>query len=220
MKSIGGIIARRLLVNYRCDPDIVRGMVPEALTPKLHAGYAIAGICLIRLEQMRPIGLPATLGLSSENAAHRIAVVGAEGREGVFIPRRDTSSLVNAALGGLVFPVEQHRAHFEVEDDGRRVSLEMDGEAGLRVCGVEAETLPSSSIFNSLEESSSFFREGSVGLAPNGTGVELVTEGWEVSAFEVTELRSAFFDALPEGAAQFDHALVMRNLRHEWRAVC
>jgi hypothetical protein len=37
-------------------------------------GMGIAGICLIRLKQIRPRSLPALLGLSSENAAHRIAV--------------------------------------------------------------------------------------------------------------------------------------------------
>jgi hypothetical protein len=70
--------------------------LPAPFRPKLHRGYAIAGICLIRLERIRPVVFPSFCGISSENAAHRMAVLWDEpsggSREGVFIPRRDTDS--------------------------------------------------------------------------------------------------------------------------------
>src|SRR6187397_1241068 len=91
-----GTIKRRLLVNFRADPKAIQQILPSPFRPKLHRGHAIAGICLIRLEDIRPAGLPAIAGLSSENAAHRIAVEWTDStgtpREGVFIPRRDTGS--------------------------------------------------------------------------------------------------------------------------------
>jgi len=71
---IRGMIKRRLLVNFRADPEVVQRILPEPFKPKLHAGHAIGGVCLIRLEKIRPAGLPEIVGLSSENAAHRIAV--------------------------------------------------------------------------------------------------------------------------------------------------
>src|SRR5581483_8075608 len=93
---IKGIIKRRLLVNFRADAAVVQRLIPEPFRPKLHQGYSIVGICLIRLEQIRPVGLPALIGISSENAAHRFAVEWTDEsgvhREGVFIPRRDTGS--------------------------------------------------------------------------------------------------------------------------------
>src|SRR5438309_1015755 len=95
---IRGTIKRRLLVNFRAEPSVVQSILPEPFHPKLHAGHAIVGVCLIRLEQIRPAGLPAIMGFSSENAAHRIAVEWDERgvrKEGVFIPRRDTDALVN-----------------------------------------------------------------------------------------------------------------------------
>ena len=57
---------------------------------------------------MRPRFLPGAFGVSSENAAHRVAVLwndetGVE-REGVFIPRRDTDSVINRLAGGRLFP--------------------------------------------------------------------------------------------------------------------
>jgi hypothetical protein len=71
---IQGVIRRRLLVNFRVDPRVMQAQLPTRFRPKLHGAHAIAGICLIRLEAIRPRLVPKFLGLASENAAHRIAV--------------------------------------------------------------------------------------------------------------------------------------------------
>ena len=57
---IQGVIRRRLLVNYRVSPEAIARILPAPFRPKLQRGYAIAGICLIRLEQIRPRWLPAS----------------------------------------------------------------------------------------------------------------------------------------------------------------
>ena len=90
---IEGVIARRILLNFRIDPSAARKVVPHPLKLQLVNGFAVAGICLIRLEQVRPKGLPAFAGFSSENMAQRFAVLfeSAHGEEpGVYIARRDT----------------------------------------------------------------------------------------------------------------------------------
>ncbi len=105
---IQGLIRRRIFINFRVDPQIMHRQLPPRLQPKLQAGYAVAGICLIRLEHIRPRRLPALFGMSSENAAHRVAVTWTDdegtAREGVFIPRRDTNSRVARAAAGGCFP--------------------------------------------------------------------------------------------------------------------
>lgn len=96
---IQGVIDRRILVNYRVAPEAMAGVLPPPFRPLLVHGYAIGGICLIRLKQVRPRRLPLPMGIGSENAAHRIAVQweqDGERREGVYIPRRDTDSRLNA----------------------------------------------------------------------------------------------------------------------------
>jgi hypothetical protein len=231
---ITGIIRRRLLINFRADPEVTLRILPAGMRPKLHGSHAIVGICLIRLEQIRPKGLPAALGLSSENAAHRVAVewTGADGlpTEGVFIPRRDTSSALNALAGGRLFPGEHHHARFSAQDDGRAVSLSMepdDGDARVAVSGVVAETFPDSSCFRSVEEASDFFSPGCCGYsvthdANRLDGIKLVTHRWQVRPFEVTDVHSEFFadkSRFPKGSITFDHGLVMRNIEHEWRSL-
>ena len=75
LPNVHGTIKRRLLINYRVDPAVMQRHLPAPFRPKLHRGNAIAGMCLIRLEGIRPRRFPRALGLASENAAHRIAVV-------------------------------------------------------------------------------------------------------------------------------------------------
>ena len=92
MPKVHGVIRRRLLVNFRVEPALMQRNLPAPFRPKLHDGHAVAGICLIRLEEIRPKRFPRVVGLSSENAAHRVAVVweDADGpHEGVYIPRRE-----------------------------------------------------------------------------------------------------------------------------------
>ena len=54
LPTIEGIIRRRILVNFRVDPQVIQSVLPSRFRPKLHQGQAIAGICLIRLEHIRP----------------------------------------------------------------------------------------------------------------------------------------------------------------------
>jgi len=107
LPKVHGTIRRRLLINFRVDPEVMQRQLPSPFRPKLHDGYAVGGICLIRLENIRPPRFPSLLGLSSENAAHRIAVTWEDdggAHEGVYIPRRDTGSLDNHFAGGRLFP--------------------------------------------------------------------------------------------------------------------
>jgi hypothetical protein len=228
---IEGLIRRRLLVNFRVDPAAMRRLLPEPFEPKLHRGNAIAGICLIRLEQIRPVGFPAGLGFSSENAAHRIAVTWTDPecnlREGVFIPRRDTGSRLNHLAGGRIFPGEHHLADFEVEDSDGRIDLDLrskDGQVTVRLRGSEATALPASSSFPSLGESSAFFEGGSLGYSVTRDprrldGLRLSIRDWQVRPIAIDQVESSFFAnqaRFPAGSVEFDHALIMRDVPHQW----
>src|SRR5664279_2959069 len=156
LPEIHGLIRRRLLVNFRVDAEVMRRFLPAPFRPKLHNGYAVAGICLIRLEQIRPQSLPSFLGIASENAAHRIAVqwddpAGVE-KEGVFIPRRDTGSFLNHLAGGRLFPGEHHLADFDVTDDGSKITMPIrarDGLMALDLRAQQSDSLPNTSCFAS-----------------------------------------------------------------------
>lgn len=224
---IRGTIERRFLVNYRIDPAAARRIIPEPFNPQLHNGFAIGGICLIRLAGIGPRGWPRSLGIRSENAAHRFAVEWEEEgqtRTGVYIPRRDTSSVLNVLAGGSLFPGVHHHARFDVEEADESFRLEMrsdDGSTRVRLMATLAAELPAASGFSSVEEASQFFECGSLGYSDREEGgfdgLELRTMTWAVEPLTVQQVTSSFFDALVEArAATFDHALIMRDIEHEW----
>ena len=231
---IHGLIRRRLLVNFRVDAEVMRRFLPAPFRPKLHGGYAIAGICLIRLEQIRPGWLPRFCGVSSENAAHRIAVLwdepSGESREGVFIPRRDTGSWLNHFAGGRIFPGEHQLADFAVTDEASGIAMSIrarDGKMAVQLRAHESESLPESSCFGSLAESSAFFEGGSVGYSVTRDccrldGIRLRTESWQVRPLAVEHVESTFFadeSVFPRGSVAFDHALIMRDITHQWHVM-
>ena len=231
LPKVHGVIGRRLLVNFRIEPDVIQRQLPAPFRPKLHEGHAVAGICLIRLENIRPKRFPRILGLSSENAAHRIAVVWDDDEgphEGVYIPRRDTGSLINHLAGGRLFPGEHQRATFRVEDSDERIAIEMtsaDGQVRLDVAGRVAAEMPTTSIFRTISEASSFFEPGAVGYSVTSgrrlDGVVLKTHSWSVAPLTIERVNSTYFadeTVFPAGAVSFDCALIMRNIAHEWQA--
>lgn len=231
--NLRGEIERRLLVNYRVDPEVAQRHLPAPFRPQIHNGYAVAGICLIRLGSMRPRGLPRAVGLRSENAAHRFAVEWddpTQGRQtGVYIPRRDSDSLISVLLGGRVFPGEHHRATFEVSetDDSLHVALTAkDGSARVAVDATIQPDLGDSTLFGSLNEASRFFEQGSLGYSATHAegkfdGLRLRTSAWKVEPVRITAAASSFFDderMFPEGSAALDHALLMRRVPVDWEA--
>jgi Uncharacterized conserved protein (COG2071) len=231
LSDIQGLIRRRILVNFRADPEIVQQQLPTPFKPKLHKGAAVVGICLIRLEQIRPRMLSVSVGLSSENAAHRIAVCwndesGAP-KEGVYIPRRDTSSLVTHLAGGRLFPGELQKANFDISDTAGQIQFSMqsqDQQIEVRLQAHETDGLPATSGFDSLEEASDFFKAGSIGYSAtkagkNLDGMELDTDFWLVKPLEVDQLYSSYFSdpkRFPARSLHLDCALIMRDIPHRW----
>jgi hypothetical protein len=227
---IRGVIERRILVNYHVDPAVLARLLPVPFRPKLIRGVGMVGICLIRLRGVRPAFLPAWLGISSENAAHRTAVEWDEGgtmREGVYIRRRDTSSRLNALAGGRLFPGIHHHARFDVHEMGDRFAVALrsdDDQTRMAVRGHVTDRLPTTSVFRSPEEASEFFRAGSLGYSATDEstrfhGLELRCRTWHTEPLSVEEVQSSFFedqDLFPKGSIEFDCALLMRNIEHEW----
>lgn len=232
LPTIQGVIDRRILVNYRIPPALLEGVLPRPFRPKLVRGMAIAGFCLIRLKQVRPRHLPGSCGLTSENAAHRIAVEWEENgqtREGVYIPVRHTSSHFNALIGGRIFPGLHEHATFEVVESNDTFSVNVESNDHMTHLMVEAQIgtdLPQSSLFGSLQEVSSFFEEASLGYSATTRpdvfeGLELRSKYWHIEPLQPTKVVSSFFDdsqRFPAGSVELDCVLLMRDIAHEWHA--
>jgi hypothetical protein len=227
--TIKGTIDRRILINYQADREIIEKFLPKMFRPKLVKGKAIVGICLIRLKNIRPKAIPFNIGISSENGAHRIAVEWTDNgqvKEGVYVPRRDTSSRLNSFAGGRIFPGVHHLADFKVNEGEGHYIIEFKSDDGtfLSMQAQETNEWSTVSVFDDKDCASDFFKQGSVGYSPdkfgeNFDGLELKTRNWEVSPLIVSKVASSFFEdrtIFPEGSVTFDNALLMRNIDHEW----
>ena len=229
--ALRATMERRILVNYRVDPDVLAAVLPPPFRPALVEGQGVAGICLIRLTGIRPARVPAALGLSSENAAHRVAVEwdSPDGVvTGVYVPRRDTSSRVASLVGGRLFPGWQHPARFSVcgttGATGCRVDSR-DKRVHVLVAARVSDRVMTGSVFRDLDGASRFFRCAPVAYAATPVpgvydGVELGTGTWGITPLHLTTAQSSFFDdreCFPQGTVALDSAFLMAGLATTWK---
>jgi uncharacterized protein YqjF (DUF2071 family) len=228
--TINGLIDRRILINFTADPKVVAPLIPAPFRPQIYKGKAIVGICLIRLKNIRLKGMPDFLGVGSENGAHRIAIEWdeeGEVKQGVFIPRRDTSLMLNVLVGGRLFPGKHYLAKFNIQEtgDNYHIDFKSSDDTEIAIDAKETPTFNANSIFETLENVSNFFEKGSIGYSPNGDkfdGLKLQTNKWQVRPLEVSAVKSSFYDnetVFPKGSIHFDNALIMTKIEHEWRSV-
>jgi hypothetical protein len=222
-------IERRLLVNYRIDPEVVERLLPAPFRAQVVGDWAVGGVCFIRLGELRPIHFPPMVGIRTENVAHRFAVEWDDDtgtQRGVFIPRRDTNSRVTALAGDRVFPGMHRMARFEVDEMGPDLHLAVQSRDGTLRLSVTAreETELGGELFSSLNEAIEFFRRGSIGYSPSGSaghllGVRLQSQNWAARPISIDNMESTMFDDLnlfPKGSCSLDFGLVMRNLPVRW----
>lgn len=219
IRAVNAHLRRRLLISYRVDPEVAVGLVPAPFRPQIVDGSAVAGVCVLGLQAIRPAWWPIRWGVSSENAAHRIAVEWdeeGEVRRGVFIFQRHSTSLMPVLLGGRLFPGVHKRARFTKDESGDRLAMTMDAKGETLAADVTVGGPWQSSLFPTLESASDFYRGGRIGWSRKHDGIrvepmELTSRAWHVEPGQLTSLSSSFFDALPPGSATFDSVVVMRN---------
>jgi hypothetical protein len=229
MIAIRSVVERRLLMNYRVDAEYALRQLPPEFRPQLVHGYAVAGICLLRLGQVRPTALPGHgWGLSSENAAHRYAVewdTESGTATGVYIARRDSDSLLNVLGGGRLFPGAHGRATFDIAENGNDLSVACTTADGTIKVDVAGTVQPDgwwegSELFDSAPAATQFFRAGCDGYSPaRGGGYEgmrLRSDGMQLRPVAITRALSTVYDAYPAGAATLDCALVTVDTPAYW----
>lgn len=231
--ALEGIIARRILLNFRADARTVQKLVPSPLIVEEYMGFAVVGICLIRLEHLRPKGVPSALGISSENMAHRVAIrypVGNEMKPGVFIWRRETDRKMVELLGGRLFPGAHGGAKFDVIDEPNFLQMTVsttNKDADVRLIARCTSQWPENSLFPGLRDASDFFQRGDCGFScslrgDSVEGLQLRTLRWEMGPLEIKEQNCTFYNdssRFSTGSVVFDSALLMRGLPHEWHEI-
>ncbi len=133
-----------------------------------------------------------------------------------------------ALAGGRIFPGMRHLSKFTVSDEDQQISMRVNAvDSAQPLVDIEVrETnyFQEGSVFASLEASSEFFEAGCIGYSSRSDGcmldgLLLEVPEWQVSALTVNSVSSSYFDdesVFPVGSIEFDHALLMRDIDHEW----
>ena len=196
----------------------------------MQRGHAVVGVCLIRMENLRPHSIPGALGLSSEKMAHRMAIrcPSRDGmRPGVFIWRRETDQRMIELQGGRLFPGVHQHARFHVHEDENHLAMEVksaDGQADVSFSARVSREWHDTVGFETWDEVSEFFRKGDCGFSCSLRGKELEglqmkTLEWAMVPMEVESQHCAFYSdtsRFPRGSIEFDSGVLMRGLSHEW----
>jgi hypothetical protein len=224
VRAVRSTIERRLLVNWRADPVDVAPMLPTGFRPNLVDGSAVVGVCILRLEHVRPPGLPRWAGAGFTSAAHRVSVSwdGRDGREehGVYVLRRDTSSRLAAAASGRLFPGELRRAEVTDTSTDEELSISVVGDDGASVVvhGLVGGA-DRSHLFPTPAAAERFFLGGAVAYSPRAGADRLDALDLDAARFD---LRPVTLDVarstIWHDIATFDGAYLMRDVAATWRA--
>ena len=163
--TIRGLIDRRVLVNFRVESNALAKILPAPFRPQLVDGFGIAGICLIRLTQIRPKFFPAIVS-GSRRRMRPIALPSSGMRPMAFAQASifpgEILPLCSMRLWVVrLFPGIHHRARFDVretEDEYHIAMHSLDGSAHVRVDGHTTTQLPDDSIFSTVRRCLRFFR--------------------------------------------------------------
>ena len=224
-RTIDCTIERRLLVNFRIDPDVMLKLLPYPFRPHLVSGWALGGMCFIRLGGIRPAHVPLALGITTENVAHRFAVEwdDEDGTQvGVYVPKRYTNSWISSLAGGKIFPGQYGYSRFGVDERRSKTRITVasrDSAVRLSVAAVPAERL-GGELFGSIDDAVALFRSGSLSYSPATgpgcfDGVRLQCESWDALPVWVETITSSYFDdegLFPQGTCTLDSGLMMRHL--------
>ena len=229
LRRVHAFMDRRLLVNFRMPLDAALEKLPDGFEPQPVKGYAMIGICLIRLTHLRPFGTPPLVQLASENAAHRIACLypdeNGNRKPGVYILERHTDSIANHLAGGRLFPGHHHKATFTTYESPTIWKVGFWGTDGTKVQVIvrQATQVADGSVFEDMDAATCFFQQGTDGWSMRKQGEELEgarikCHNWNFKPLQIELARSSMLDAIQNETGcvlELDSAFLMEGVNHD-----
>ena len=220
-----GTIRRRLLVNAFVDPVEAAGRLPDGVRPHVTDQGTVVGCCMLDIADIRPMGMPAAVGLELKAAAHRISVEwddpdAAQPVTGVFVPVRHSPSRAARMMGGRLFPGVHERAVIASDLDGEdlRWTVKAANGDGAFDMTVTAR-VPNIDATDPSEIAGMTCIGATLGLSPDRRGrletARMTPDVGRARPVEITELRSSFVSGF--GSAQAATSYLMTDVDVAWR---
>lgn len=237
-----GRLADTVLLTYRTPAASVEALLPEGLELVRRGPWAFWSVVCCRVEQLRPSGVPAALGVGFHQVAYRLRVqamtASAEVIDGLYFTHSDVDTPLPAlfdALGNRLTDLRLHRAAIRMQggDDAVQVAIDpATSEAGYRfrldVAHTPASRLPGS-CFPTVEDARSFGRYPPRALSvhpvkggPANHELHVMRVGrpdssWCETPVAVREAALGYFEAIGQGEkAALEWAARLRPMSYQW----
>jgi len=217
--SMVGDIDRCWLFAYRVPLDQVAKLTPEPLEAVSHGGFGFLNIVISQLSHMRPLGLPAIVGVRYWHVAYRIPVrasrSGKGAVEGLYFLRSDADSTPMVGLGNLMTDFRFHKCQLITGNSPGHIELKVISSEAPAEVGIDLDRQPEladGSPFTTLDEAQAFLKYKPAGIVVNGGEVDVLRitrdeSAWKSRLVHVDRAKFGFlgsFDATLEVCYQVE----------------
>ncbi len=220
--TICGRIDRCWLFVYRTPAEAVADLLPPTLQPMTVGGFAFWNVVVCELSAMRPLGVPASLGLSYRHVAYRLHVQAREKAgpllEGVHFISSDCDRQIVALVGNLTTDFQFHTARIELGENAGDVESP-DAAASFRINRTTPPALSAGSPFPSLRAAAAALEYKPAALSPHRSDavrvlrVQRDAAAWKWHPVAVAEARWQFFAAKP---VEFELCYEVAPVEYRW----
>ena len=192
------------LVQFSLDPDEARAHLPEPLAPRIVAGRACVSLVNVRLEGMRPLGVPRCLTFGFRHVAFRMLVDDAQHNEdssahGIFFARSFTEKPLVAWGADWLSHYRLTRARIQRVGEGDPTWEIRQPQGCIRYRLEEPAAHPVGAQFADWEEARRVVTSIDRAYAVDGRGrlwrTLIHRPGWPTAAADVSDFHVDFFES-------------------------
>jgi uncharacterized protein YqjF (DUF2071 family) len=219
-------IRERYLVTYRLPAERLAALVPAPLEVDARDGYGFLSVCALDMPEIGLVGTPRALRFQNRELLYRIGVR-AFGAPSFYTLRSDVSSRALSILGRFSHYRLNH-ARFAPAPSGPGLRLECrsaDGAADAELEATPAEAArPAGSLFAGVEDATAFLLGMTFSVDVDDGRVraqDIDHDPWRARFAAPTRRRFDFVERVGRAVGarpEYDHTLVMTDLRQTWRA--
>jgi hypothetical protein len=227
--TMAGSLSECILLAYRTPANSVRHLVPAGLSLVTKDEWAFWNIVTCRIEKMRPLGLPAAIGISYHHVAYRLYVSAQTDRvgeiQGLYFVHSDADNALISMAGNWFSDFKFHKANIWLESgkSGGALQVRNDkSEARLLTVFEEPKTGPQTPLFGSRKEAHQFLKYRPMGLSIDGNRLKLAEvlrdeADWKEDEITVGDAHWKFFECLGQKDVVFELATRVAPIDYRWR---
>lgn len=224
--TMRGLLEKCWLFAYQTPAEAVQPLLPPRLEPVTRQGLAFWNVVVCRVQSLRPAPLPGWPGPAYWHVAYRLYVrfqpQTGEPIEGLYFVRSDCNSRLIGLLGNLLTDYHFHHAAIHVREGTSTRTIQVDSPAASAYVALRPEVpveLAEYSVFDSLDEASSFlkYKPAGISLRPDGAANIVHISRDEVNWQSVpVHVETAQWDFFAQQRARLELCFQVDPIKYRW----